>query len=157
MLNIAVIWTVWQTACKNVNIIAFFYLMRVNTHPVSPLHRWDSSQLMRAPVENVCCGSSFKVNMRRRKDSKGFSMQLSLFLGLHQVLTTAACISLSNSKKRDMHSSGPLKGDSGCLSLKIYSLYNAISEHFTVSRTAVCCIQDRLKFVHDHLKQGYEF
>lgn len=139
--------------------------MQVNTHPVSPMHRWDSSQLMRAPMENVCCGSSFKANMRCRKDSKGISMQLSLFLGLHQVLTTAACISLSNSEKSDCtlivwpcrraKKSGPLKGDSGCLSLE--GGYNAISKHFTISRTAVCCIQDRLKFVHDHLKQGYEF
>lgn len=90
MLNIAMIWTVWQTACKNVNIIAFFYLMRVNTHPVSSLHRRDSSQLMRAPVKNVCCGSSFKASMWCRKDSKGILMQLSLFLGLYQVLNMHA-------------------------------------------------------------------
>lgn len=91
------IWSMWQTVCKNVNITAFFCVMRVNIHPIPPLHCWDSCQLMRAPMKTVCCGSSFKANMRYRKDSKGISMELRLY-GL-QVLTTAAYRTLSNMKK----------------------------------------------------------
>lgn len=44
--------------------------------------------------------SKYEAQERQQRDFN----ELSLFLGLHQVLTTAACTSLSNSEKSDMRS-----------------------------------------------------